>query len=473
MFVPRQVKRKASTTKAKRCHPAVTVERPNESPREQRPAKRPRVSELSTRVAPTTEVAGSKNIIYYEEIRYGLELLLSDYTYTEPESQKWLLERERQIEGDRGYIHLSAFLDSPIFARFKPPVTQVALQEALEFCRSEYLELSPDRYHIRRLGAVRPTEYSVDWDAQTIYVEPHLASLALYPSKLIHHLLSHYHAPHSIAPIQHVQAGKRPSYAFVVLSAPVYNIEAHCWPTDWVVLTKAEWRRRDSEYQAIRIKESKPLYCSVGGSSTCQQRPIASVLPSWTKAQSTLVKRDHPTGLLVYLTNLPPSATKSSIATLISRHVDNHLRRLHKPLNREGTVSGDQLGCSTPTSNPTPDTVGLSIMYTDYTPGTTTATIRLASAADAEKVIAALATNRAPHSTKYGCRSRADGGDAGKQGSAVKAELVTGEREHIYWEESVWKGKSGKKRKKRDGQETSRGGLVHDDYNTDVRDGNL
>lgn len=72
-------------------------------------------------------------------------------------------------------------------------MTQVALQKALESCRSEFLgvsiarrgkttvgelwltlatwkKLSPDRYHVRRLGAVRPAKYPIDWDAQTIYV---------------------------------------------------------------------------------------------------------------------------------------------------------------------------------------------------------------------------------------------------------------------------------------------------------------
>jgi hypothetical protein len=105
MFVPRQVKRQASTTKAKRCHPAATVAQPNESHREQRPAKRQRVSELSaTKAAQTTVAAGSENNIYYEEIRCGLESLLSDYAYTEPESRRWILERERQVDGDRGCV---------------------------------------------------------------------------------------------------------------------------------------------------------------------------------------------------------------------------------------------------------------------------------------------------------------------------------------------------------------------------------
>jgi xRRM domain len=181
-----------------------------------------------------------------------------------------------------------------------------------------------------------------------------------------------------------------------------------------------------------------------------------------------LTKRDHPAGLLVYLTNLPASAAKSSIATLISRHVDKHFRGLHEPLNQEGTVFGDQLGRSTPAANSTPDSVSLSIKYTDYTPGTTTATIRLASATDADKVVVALAADCVSRSTKDGCVSC---GDADKQGSGVKAELVTGERERIYWEESIWKAKRGKKGKRRDGQKTSQAGFVYDDYNADVHDG--
>ena len=38
-------------------------------------------------------------------------------------------------------IHLSAFLDSPVLVRSKPPVTQLSLQKALEFCGSEFLEV--------------------------------------------------------------------------------------------------------------------------------------------------------------------------------------------------------------------------------------------------------------------------------------------------------------------------------------------
>src|SRR5579862_7839830 len=111
MFVPRQVKRQALTTKAKRCHPAAIVAQPNKSHQEQHPAKRQRVSKLfTTKAAPTTVVASVENNIYYEEIRCGLESLLSDYAYTEPESQRWLLERERQVEGDRGCMCPSSIL---------------------------------------------------------------------------------------------------------------------------------------------------------------------------------------------------------------------------------------------------------------------------------------------------------------------------------------------------------------------------
>ncbi|KAI9786435.1 MAG: hypothetical protein M1839_006895 [Geoglossum umbratile] len=488
MFVPRQVKRQASATKAKKCRPVGAVAPPGEIPHQAKRQRLDSVSTLSTTTGTTliTIAAGHESKIYYEEIRCGLELLLSDYAYAGPESRKWLLERERRVDGEQGYIHLSAFLDSAVFARSKPPVTQLALQKALELCGSEFLELSPDRYHIRRVGTTRPTEDSVDWDAQTIYVEPHLASLALSPPKLVYHLLSHHHAPSSIIPVQHVHIGKRPSYAFVVLSSPVHGIGAQCWPIDWVVLTKyaptfryqthiddkhrAEWKRRDSEYQALRIAESRPSYYSTDDSNVRRQRPTVPVVPSRTETQCVSTKRCHPTGLLVYLTNLHPSATKSSIAALISHHVDKHFRKLHP--NQEGTVSGDQLVRSPSIS--TPDTTSLGIMYTDYIPGTTTATIRLASATDANNVITTLAADRVLHSTKNGRRSRADGKDAGgEQGNAIKAELVTGERERIYWEECVWKGKRGKRAKKRVNQDISQEGLVYDDPGADIHEGNL
>ncbi|KAH0543196.1 hypothetical protein FGG08_002457 [Glutinoglossum americanum] len=440
MFIPRQLQRRASTIRA-------VVAQPDER---QRPSKRQRLDDTSRssvlKTAASTAVAGAERKIYYEEILCGLELLLSDYAYTRPESKKWLVERERLVGEEGGCIHLSAFLDSPVFARCSPPVTQTALQKALELCRSEMLELSLDRYHVRRVHASQSAESSVDWDAQSIYVEPHLSSLALSPPKLIHHLLSYHGTPRSMFPAQHVYVGKRPS---------------------------AEWKKRDLEYQALRMAESRPPYYSIGNRTGRQQHLTAPTGPSQTKTQSLLTKRDYPTGLLVYITNLHPSATKASIVALVGRNVDEHFRELCEVQGEKGTTSETPQALSTlSNSSPTSETTSLSIMYMDYTPGTTTATIRLSSAADADKVITTLAARRIFHTAKDSCRYNVRDNDTnGEQGNAVKAELVTGMRERIYWEEQVWKGKRGKKAKKKNDWGIGQGGLVYDDDDISVQGG--
>jgi hypothetical protein len=49
---------------------------------------------------------------------------------------------ELDIPADRpADTHLSAFLDSPVFARSSPPVTQMAIRKALEDYKSELLEV--------------------------------------------------------------------------------------------------------------------------------------------------------------------------------------------------------------------------------------------------------------------------------------------------------------------------------------------
>lgn len=53
----------------------------------------------TTNAAASAAVDGAGREIYYEEILCGLELLLSDYAYSEPESKKRLLDLERRIEG--------------------------------------------------------------------------------------------------------------------------------------------------------------------------------------------------------------------------------------------------------------------------------------------------------------------------------------------------------------------------------------
>lgn len=121
--------------------------------------------------------------------------------------------------------------------------------------------------------------------------------------------------------------------------------------------------------------------------------------------------------------------------------------RLHKAQKQKGIVSQDLLAHpASPNLCLALDTTSLSIMYTDYTPGTTTATIRLASATDANRVVAALVARRNFHVTKDDRRfSTHDKAVEDRQGGAVTAELVAGERERIYWEERIWKSKRGSK----------------------------
>ncbi|KZF20871.1 hypothetical protein L228DRAFT_262746 [Xylona heveae TC161] len=222
--------------------------------------KKPRRSTPSTGPREKSAASSSEQLdeTYLEQLVCGLELHFTDWVLDHVESREWLTRRQRQINGEDGYIHLSAFLESNIFARMKPTVTQMALRRSLMKLSSEgYLELSPDTYHVRRRPSTSPARPNAEamhsgfWDQKTVYVEPHVSSISLSPAKLAHHLTAASNLPSNILPIQHVDNPHRhPSYAFIMLSDDVDESiasDSRHWPQDWIVMTKKDWRRRTEE----------------------------------------------------------------------------------------------------------------------------------------------------------------------------------------------------------------------------------
>ncbi|KAI9788863.1 MAG: hypothetical protein M1816_006527 [Peltula sp. TS41687] len=249
MFLPRQL-----TIKRKKDSEDESP-RPKKLKQDSPPPTKDASTSLSSVRRPS--ITSNNSTTYDQEIVYGLELILSDYAYTHEESAAWLKARERTLRRDGKDIHLSAVLDHQVFSKTKPPLTQTAVQRALRSQGSGLLELSPDGYHFRRRRfqpAVPPVEkeHERDWDAQTIYAEPHLSSLAANAPRLIHHLLHHStNLPGTLHPIQNVQS-RHPSWAFVTFSGPIDEVESRgVWPDDWIVLTKKEHAKRDEEYRSL------------------------------------------------------------------------------------------------------------------------------------------------------------------------------------------------------------------------------
>ncbi|KAI9804944.1 MAG: hypothetical protein M1833_006247 [Piccolia ochrophora] len=138
MFTPRQVKRKITDS-------------PNPHPQNQgshirfaqddNPPKRTRSNASTPHALTPITTPQTSSSTKQQELVLGLELILSDYSYHNPEASLWLKDRERTLNGEAGYIHFSSLLTHSVFARTKPIPTQPALKEALLEYPSSHLEV--------------------------------------------------------------------------------------------------------------------------------------------------------------------------------------------------------------------------------------------------------------------------------------------------------------------------------------------
>ncbi|KAI9813542.1 MAG: hypothetical protein M1832_006273 [Thelocarpon impressellum] len=430
MFVPRQIKRK---------HTGSTSE---DGSLAQRASKKLRLqfTPKSTSSGPrNTGVAPSVN--YNAELVCGLDLIL--YQDGGWEAKEWLKERERIVDGKDGYIHLSAFLEHPVFARTKPTPTQKTLQRSFQVRPSKYFEPSPDGYYIRRLHT---DQLSPDRDSRTIYVEPHLSSLAANPPALIHHLVQNSKMTAELYPVRGIES-RHQAWAFITFSGRVDQELATAkdmWPADWIVMTKFVLVL----FLLMPSAELGPTEPSTPAATQSTQHFSVTSFTLEPITRSPLLP--NPTALpLLHQDQFQPFT-----AHTVAAYFAKFSKRVRPPV-----ASG------TDAANPQ----NLRISHVAYTPNTTTATVRAATAADAQLILTALAGR------KRCMRSGSDGkggvvarekrrGEAEDKGEdigegdetrgkedpkAVEAELLAGERERVFWEEVREGKRTGARRRRR------------------------
>lgn len=212
---------------------------------------------------------------------------------------------------------------------------------------------------------------------------------------------------------------------------------------------RSEWRRRDEEYRQLRHSRSashnnpgpRGSQDKDTGLLVQRSRPdkpaISSLVDPVRVRASDLGKNSaFDTGLIIYLTNLHPSSNKEVITGFITRQVDRYLRKKNPPKSKENPA----------TTHLDRDDLPLSINYVDYQKGLTTGYVRLQRKYESELVVAALKKRQ---------RRMRDGSDrkgkkaltGKKEGDWVKATMVEGAEEEIYWER-VFSAKGKGKRKR-------------------------
>lgn len=198
------------------------------------------------------------------------------------------------FQADGGFvdIHLTAILEHPTISKLKPEATQVLLKQALRDHPSNILELSNNKYYVRRRPSTNPLPFVphnsfevVDddglsfWDQRTIYVEPHLRNMCPTPARVAHWLTDHGQLKSKWLPIQAVHTLWN-SCAFVVLSGNVTHEGTwNKWreagkPDDWKIMTKVEHTKRTAEYLAL-LKKENPRGMRKVALDTSQQPLIA------------------------------------------------------------------------------------------------------------------------------------------------------------------------------------------------------
>ncbi|KAI5851249.1 hypothetical protein DFP73DRAFT_536505 [Morchella snyderi] len=423
MFVPRQFQKKSvphkptssTTTSKSNVHPPPLLA----------PAKRTEADLGLSRV-------GNVDIVAARETVMSLEIILSDYSF-EKAHGKWLKGKMRKFEGKDDYFHLSAFIDCQYFSTIKPALSQVSLKQALIACRSDVLELSSDGYNVRYKAKRILFSQNENQDLFTVYIEPDVPTIISNPGRVAR-ILHESFLPRRYFPVQFVENTQKP-WTFVTLSSIITEEDMtnkKLWPKDWIVLTKSEWQKRDSEYQALRA-QVRAVTTSNESNSHLRPETVNSEKHKIMDSDNINSRESgFEKGLIVRLSNLHPSTTKIIIDSFITRSVDRYIRKKREKQEKSGNSLSSE------------DSALLHISYIDYEKGLDEAYLRLRNPDDSTLII---------HALKKRKRSMRNGEDTkGKKwGKALSEEnwvsgkILSGEEERIYWEKVLWiKGKKGR-----------------------------
>ncbi|KAK1913377.1 hypothetical protein P3342_005313 [Pyrenophora teres f. teres] len=211
---------------------------------------------------------------YIAQLAAAIELIFTDYAHQEEQRAKWLHDHYRTVDGEDKYIHLTAILEHPNVSSLKPEASHALLQQAMHDHPSKILEISANRYYVRRKPSSYPPKYLPHnsfqvvnddglsfWDQRTIYVEPHVRNMCQSPARVAQWLTEHGQLRPKWAPIQAVHMLWN-SCAFVVLSGNVMHEDVwQKWrdldkPEDWKIMTKVENTKRTAEYVALLEKQN-------------------------------------------------------------------------------------------------------------------------------------------------------------------------------------------------------------------------
>ncbi|KAL7266783.1 hypothetical protein RUND412_010654 [Rhizina undulata] len=428
MFIPRQVQKHSPK------RPAQSTLKPPPPPKN---------ISLAPKEAPEAAANGGIDLIAAEELVLALEILFSTYGLLRGKWTGYLKERMRSLEGLNDWVHLSALVECPFLyeAMRKKEVSQVELMRAMKKVPSEILELSEDNYHVRRRSKLdEKLENVKDLEVYTVYIEPQITKVTTHPGKLAR-FMTQSSLPRRLFPIQNVE-GPEKEYGFITFSSEVSQKEIEgelrdLWPENWIVMSKAEWLRRDTLYQEIR----RPHHIS-RLSQPPQLEYEEKVKMRHEPQGETRVPQSYTPGLIVNLTHLHPSTTKTTIISFISRSVDRYKRKRAATLSSPGKDSnskdpeispgsGDKAWC-------------LKVNYVEYEKGSTTAYVRLENPADAPLIVKALKARKRIMKDGEDTRGR----KAGKTEHEMRltGEVLEGQEEKAYWEK-VMKAKDGKGKK--------------------------
>ncbi|TGZ80552.1 hypothetical protein EX30DRAFT_396266 [Ascodesmis nigricans] len=418
MFVPRQVQHHTAG------HPSALPR--SKASRTTPPARASALQQqAATAQSSTTTPKSDIDPVNAKDIVLSLEQLLGSFNSHTP----WLEERRRTVDGCNDYIHLAALMECPFFHDTKPVLSQITLRRALAAAPSERLQVSADGYHIRYTG-----NRSQLFDERTVYIEPSSVGLTTHPGKVARLLAATL--PSEFLPVRYVNAGGR-AWGFVTLSADVTeehtDPETGIWPENWIVMTKAEWLRRDNHYRAHREAVQKARQAA-----QLEERMSRMEIDSTkhrTPSPSPPQPHDYDPGLIVHLTNLHSGINKPTISSFIDRSVDRYLRRLSKSKSK----SAESLNSNPPEKKKT-------MVYIDYAKGATEAWVRQTTREDSELIVKALEKRRrrmTDNEDRKGVKVKKEEGEV-----YVKGVVLQGEEEGRYWkkvrEAMGRKGKKGK-----------------------------